>query len=81
LDTPYHAWNGAEMMPSMDATKTILMPSLSRCSGHRHRPCRSNGIAKWLDVLKADHRAIFTAPSPAQRATDFINGLQPGSGA
>jgi hypothetical protein len=37
-------------------------------------------IANWLDVLKADHRAIFTAASHAQRATDFINGLQPGSG-
>jgi antirestriction protein ArdC len=28
-------------------------------------------------VLKADHRAIFTAASHAQRAADFINGLQP----
>jgi antirestriction protein ArdC len=37
-------------------------------------------IGNWLDVLKADHRAIFTAASHAQRATDFINGLQPGSG-
>jgi len=36
-------------------------------------------IAKWLDVLKANHRAIFTAASHAQRAADFINGLQPGS--
>jgi len=30
-------------------------------------------------VLKADHRAIFTAASHAQRAADFINGLQPAS--
>ena len=36
-------------------------------------------IANWLDVLKADHRAIFTAASYAQRAADFINGLQPAS--
>ena len=34
-------------------------------------------VANWLDVLKADHRAIFTAASHAQRAADFINGLQP----
>ena len=34
-------------------------------------------IANWLDVLKADHRAIFVAASHAQRAADFINGLQP----
>ena len=34
-------------------------------------------IANWLDVLKADNRAIFTAASHAQHAADFINGLQP----
>jgi antirestriction protein ArdC len=37
-------------------------------------------IANWLQVLKADNRAIFTAASHAQRAADFINGLQPASG-
>ena len=36
-------------------------------------------IANWLDVLKEDNRAIFTAASHAQRAADFINGLQPPS--
>ncbi len=36
-------------------------------------------IANWLDVLKTDHRAIFAAASHAQRAADFINGLQPAS--
>jgi antirestriction protein ArdC len=34
-------------------------------------------IASWLDVLKADNRAIFAAASHAQRAADFINALQP----
>jgi len=34
-------------------------------------------IANWLDVLKADNRAIFTAATHAQHAADFINGLQP----
>jgi antirestriction protein ArdC len=33
-------------------------------------------IANWLDVLTADNRAIVAA-SPAQRAADFINGLEP----
>jgi antirestriction protein ArdC len=28
-------------------------------------------------VLKADNPAIFTAATHAQRAPDFINGLQP----
>jgi len=31
----------------------------------------------WLKVLKADKRAIFTAASHAQRAADFLKGLQP----
>ena len=35
-------------------------------------------IANWLDVLKADNRAIFTAARHAQRAAAFING--PGAG-
>jgi antirestriction protein ArdC len=31
----------------------------------------------WLTVLKADKRAIFTAAAHAQRAADFLHGLQP----
>jgi antirestriction protein ArdC len=38
-------------------------------------------IANWLGVLKADNRAIFAAASQAQRAADFINGLQSASAA
>jgi antirestriction protein ArdC len=34
-------------------------------------------LAHWLKVLKDDTRAIFTAASHAQRAADFLNGLQP----
>jgi antirestriction protein ArdC len=30
----------------------------------------------WLEVLKEDKRAIFTAASHAQRALDFLHGLQ-----
>ena len=33
-------------------------------------------IASWIKVLKDDKRAIFTAASHAQRAADFLNGLQ-----
>jgi antirestriction protein ArdC len=32
----------------------------------------------WLKVLKADTRAIFQAAAHAQRAVDFLHGLQPG---
>jgi antirestriction protein ArdC len=31
----------------------------------------------WLTVMKTDKRAIFTAASHAQRAADFLQGLQP----
>ncbi|MEP7309326.1 MAG: zincin-like metallopeptidase domain-containing protein [Acidobacteriota bacterium] len=37
-------------------------------------------MADWLKVLKDDNRAIFTAASHAQRAADFLNGLQPAGG-
>jgi antirestriction protein ArdC len=36
-------------------------------------------IASWLKVLKDDKRAIFTAASHAQKAADFLHGLQPQS--
>jgi antirestriction protein ArdC len=34
-------------------------------------------IASWIKVLKNDTRAIFSAASHAQRAADFLHGLQP----
>jgi len=34
-------------------------------------------IAHWLTVLKNDKRTIFRAASHAQRAADFLHGLQP----
>ncbi|WP_067223121.1 ArdC family protein [Stappia indica] len=36
-------------------------------------------IASWLKVLKEDKRAIFSAAAHAQRASDFLAGLQPDS--
>ncbi|WP_316184795.1 ArdC family protein [Bradyrhizobium sp. SZCCHNRI1003] len=33
-------------------------------------------VASWIKVLKNDKRAIFTAASHAQRAADFLHGLQ-----
>jgi len=38
-------------------------------------------IATWLTVLKGDKRAIFSAAAHAQRAADFLHGLQPDTGA
>lgn len=33
-------------------------------------------IASWLQVLKNDRRAVFTAASHAQRAADYLHGFQ-----
>lgn len=33
-------------------------------------------LAHWLDVLKTDKRAIFSAAAHAQRALDYLHGLQ-----
>ena len=33
-------------------------------------------IQSWLKVLKDDKRAIFAAAAHAQRAADFLHGLQ-----
>ena len=33
-------------------------------------------LAHWLKVLRGDKRAIFTAASQAQRAVDYLHGLQ-----
>ncbi len=41
------------------------------------RPDHAAYIASWLRVLKHDKRAVFTAASHAQRAADFLHGLQP----
>ena len=34
-------------------------------------------IASWLEVLKGDKRFVFTAAGHAQRAADYLHGLQP----
>jgi antirestriction protein ArdC len=34
-------------------------------------------IGSWLKALKNDKRAVFTAAGHAQRAADFLHGLQP----
>src|SRR6185312_16074443 len=33
-------------------------------------------IASWLKVLKDDKRAVFSAASHAQKAADYLSGLQ-----
>ena len=32
-------------------------------------------IANWIELLRADDRAFFTAASQAQKAADYLRGL------
>ncbi|MGO9996171.1 MAG: ArdC family protein [Acetobacteraceae bacterium] len=41
------------------------------------RPDHARYIASWLTVLKHDKRFIFTAAAHAQRAAEYLRGLQP----
>jgi antirestriction protein ArdC len=36
-------------------------------------------LGHWLNVLREDKRAIFSAAAHAQHAADYLNGLQPDS--
>ncbi|MDB5425269.1 MAG: hypothetical protein JWQ29_2685 [Phenylobacterium sp.] len=46
------------------------------------RPRRDHAdyIGAWLQVLKADKRTVFTAAAHAQKACDYLQGLQPPAG-
>lgn len=41
------------------------------------RPDHAAYIASWLKALKDDKRLIFSAAAHAQRAVDYLHGLQP----
>jgi antirestriction protein ArdC len=40
------------------------------------RPDHAGYIAHWLDIMKADKRAIFTAAAKASEAVKFIRELE-----
>lgn len=44
---------------------------------HHPRPDHAAYIASWIEVLKDDPRAIFTAASKAQQAADWMHQHQP----
>jgi len=43
---------------------------------HHPRPDHAAYVASWLRVLKDDPRAIFTAASKAQAASDWMHAQQ-----
>ena len=46
---------------------------------HHPRPDHAAYIESWIEVLKDDPRAIFTAASKAQQAADWMHAQQPAS--
>ncbi|NLR97290.1 DUF1738 domain-containing protein [Rhizobium sp. P38BS-XIX] len=46
---------------------------------HHPRPDHAAYVASWLEVLKDDPKAIFTAASKAQQAADWMHAQQPDS--
>ena len=45
------------------------------------RPDHASHMARWLGLLRADRRAVFTAASQAQAATDWLLAAAPGDAA
>jgi antirestriction protein ArdC len=58
-----------------ELTASFLLADLG--IAHEPRPDHAAYIASWLQVLKNDSRAIFTAASKAQAAADWMHAQQP----
>lgn len=58
-----------------ELTASFLLADLG--IAHDPRPDHAAYIASWLQVLKNDSRAIFTAASKAQAAADWMHAQQP----
>ena len=69
---------GSESYAAEELIAELGAAFLSAILGLAHEPREDHAcyIASWLKVLKSDNRAIFTAASHAQRAADFVTGLQ-----
>jgi antirestriction protein ArdC len=63
-----NAYSMEELVAELTAAFTLAHLGLSI----EPRPDHAQYLASWLRVLKADRRAIFTAASKAQQATDYL---------
>ena len=63
-----NAYSVEELVAELTAAFTLAHLGLSS----EPRPDHAQYIASWLKVLRADKRAIFTAASKAQQATDWL---------
>lgn len=58
-----------------ELTSSFILADLG--IAHRPRAEHAAYLSTWLDVLKDDPRAIFTAASKAQQAADWMHARQP----
>lgn len=71
-------WN-RHALAMEEATAELTASFLLADLGIAHEPRSDHAayIASWLEVLKDDNRAIFTAASKAQAAADWMHAQQP----
>jgi antirestriction protein ArdC len=62
-----------------DLTAAYILGDLGLA--HHPRPDHAAYLASWLEVLKDEPRAIFTAAGKAQAAADWMHAQQPLEGA
>jgi antirestriction protein ArdC len=63
-------------MEEMTAELTASFVLADLAVAHEPRPDHAAYIASWLQLLKGDPRAIFTAASKAQQAADWMHAKQ-----
>lgn len=68
-----HAYAMEEAVAELTASFILADLGLA----HEPRPDHAAYIASWLQVLRSDPRAIFTAASKAQQAADWMHAQQP----
>ena len=66
------AYAAEELIAELGAASLCAGLDITPDVREHHAAC----LAHWLKVLKADSRAIFTAAAHAQRAADYLHGLQ-----
>jgi antirestriction protein ArdC len=78
LDRDFHERFRCDVVAIEEATAELTASFVLADLGIAHHPRRDHAayIASWLEVLKRDPRAIFTAASTAQRAADSMRARQ-----
>lgn len=79
LDRDFSAKFSQHTLAMEEATAELAAAFLLADLGiaHEPRPDHAAYIASWLQLLKSDNRAIFTAASKAQAAVDWMHAQQP----